>query len=471
MSDTNLTINGGFNSQNGLVSVPSAFGANVNDLLQTYLTGLSGSIMGSGGTGSVGFENYNVANGTDFTTGPATPGLEEITNIGTDGVSTTGSGSYSGLVASDYAQSLVVQAPGDETITANAVTNFALFGANSNVDYVDSVGSASSIFAAGGTDSISILFSATASNDTIVASGNTNLQLLNQGSELVTLSGSANGGPQTQDNVQIQEADATITATGNASVNVYWYSSNSGGNLDFINSSSNAATVYSSVFNGVQAATHVTVDGGAGGGYYSAGTGGNSSLYGGTGVVTLVGAANGDTLTATGYSSVTGQGNDLFAGSGTELLTAASTTGNNLFLVGYNYPGLTTSPDGNGTISSSGSGAQTYFLGKVTGETVIGSAAATSNVYNIISDSTVGATGGSNFVIENFSANSVIFLDNAEANGPGSATISNIEADPIYGSNSTMLVLSDNTQIHLIGVSASSITTGTTANGTTYATI
>ena len=199
------------------------------------------------------------------------------------------------------------------------------------------------------------------------------------------------------DTAYIQSADATITATGNASVGLWWYSQSSGGTLDFINRSNNAATVFSSVFNGVQAATHVTVDGGAGGGYYNAGTGGNSSLFGGTGIVTLVGAANGDTLTATGYTTSNLTGNALFAGSGTELLTATSTTGNNLFEVGLNYPGLSTPPDGNGTISSSGSGAQNYFVGNSEGETIIGSTAATSNTYHIISDPSVGATGGSNF--------------------------------------------------------------------------
>ncbi len=35
-------------------------------------------------------------------------------------------------------------------------------------------------------------------------------------------------------------------------------------------------------------------------------------------------------------------------------------------------------------------------------------------------------------------------------------------ADPVYGGDSTMIVLSDHTQIHLIGVSVSSIQTGTT---------
>ncbi len=83
-----------------------------------------------------------------------------------------------------------------------------------------------------------------------------------------------------------------------------------------------------------------------------AGSGGNSSLYGGAGIVTLVGAANGDTLTANGYSIRLGTGNAFFGGSGTELMTASASTGNNLFEVGYNYPGLATPPDGNGTISS-----------------------------------------------------------------------------------------------------------------------
>jgi hypothetical protein len=271
--------------------------------------------------------------------------------------------------------------------------------------------------------------------------------------------------------VQIEDADATITATGNASVGISWYSANSGGSLDFINNSSNAATVFGAIFNGVPAATHVTIDGGAAGGYYVAGSGGSSSLYGGAGIVTLVAATNGDTLNANAYSIAPGTGNALFGGSGTEILIAGASTGNNLFEVGYNYPGLSTPPDGNGTISSAGSGAQNYFLGKVTGETIFGSTAATSNAYNIISDSSVGATGGSNFVIENFTSHSYLFFDNAKLTGPGDATISQIDADPIYGGNSTMIVLSDHTQIHLIGVNANSIESGTTSNGIHYLTV
>lgn len=465
MSGSNLTVSGGTGEHGGLVGMPSTFNSTINQFLQGYLGQLSSSISG----GQLGVYNDDVASGTPYVTGPGGDEIEEITNTDSGGSTTAGSGSYS-VAASNSASTLIVQAPGNVTVDASSATGAALFGASSNVDYVDNTGSAASIYAAGGNDTISLQFSNNSSNDFIVAAGGVDsIQLLNQGNDYVTLGGNPGGSPG-YDDVQVQEAHATIMATGNASVGVYWYSANSGGSLDFINNSTIAATVYGSVFDGVQAATHVTANGGSAGGYYSAGMGGNSSLYGAAGIVTLVGAANGDTLAANGYSTV-GTGNALFGGSGTELLTASSTTGNNLFEVGYNYPGLATPPDGNGTISSAGSGAQNYFLGKVTGETIIGSLAATANNYNIISNSAVGADGGSNFVIENFTKNSFLLFDNASINGPGSATISKIEADPIYGSNSTMIVLSDSTQIHLIGVSESSITTGIVGNGIHYITV
>jgi len=457
MSGANLTINGGFNAHTGLVSIPSALGSTLNGLLQQYLDGVSSSIVG----GTIGFENNDIAANQDFTAGlSSVPGLEEITDIDNAGASASG-GNNGTFFASNYAKTLYVQAPDNMTVTANSVTSTAIFGENSNVDYIDSTASPASIYAAGGNDTISLLLGSRQSDDTIVAAGSSLVNLFNTGSDAVTLTGN--------DTAYIQEADATITATGNASVGLWWYSQNSGGTLDFINRSNNAATVFSSVFNGVQAATHVTVDGGAGGGYYNAGTGGNSSLFGGTGIVTLVGAANGDTLTATGYTTSNLTGNALFAGSGTELLTATSTTGNNLFEVGLNYPGLSTPPDGNGTISSSGSGAQNYFVGNSEGETIIGSTAATSNTYHIISDPSVGATGGSTFVIENFSANSYLLFQNAEETGLGDASVTSIMDDPAY-SNSALVVLSDHTEIHLIGVSASSLSTHTEANGTQFIT-
>ena len=291
MSGANLTINGGFNAQTGLVSIPSALGTSLNQLLQQYLDGVSSSIMGS----TIGFENNDVALvNNDFTAGPAVPGLEEITNTDSVGGTVAGSGSYANITASNYAQTLFVQAPGNATVTASSVTGTAIFGANSNVDYINSTASPASIYGAGGNDTISLLLNGNRqSDDTIVAAGASLVQLLNVGSDVVSLSGN--------DQVNIEEADATINAIGNATVSMLWYNQASGGSLDFINNSNIAATVYGSVFDGVQAATHVTADGGAAGGYYSAGMGGNSSLYGGAGIVTLVGAANGDTLAANGY--------------------------------------------------------------------------------------------------------------------------------------------------------------------------
>src|ERR1700686_1426325 len=131
MSGANVTINGGFNSQNGLVSIPSAYNMSINALLQSYLDGVSTSIGGSGGVGSIGFENNDVATNSVFTVAgsAATSGLEEITNFNSLGASASDSGSYGNIVASSYAATLVVQAPGNETITANSVTRAALFGA------------------------------------------------------------------------------------------------------------------------------------------------------------------------------------------------------------------------------------------------------------------------------------------------------------------------------------------------------
>ena len=187
MAGANLTINGGFNSQTGLVSIPSALSSNLNQFLQQYLDGVSSSIMGS----TIGFENNDVASANnDFTAGPAVPGLEEITNTDSVGGTVAGSGSYANITASNYAKTLFVQAPGNATITANSVTSTAIFGANSNVDYIDSTASPASIYGAGGNDTISLLLNGNRqSDDTIVAAGTSLVQLLNVGADVVSLTG------------------------------------------------------------------------------------------------------------------------------------------------------------------------------------------------------------------------------------------------------------------------------------------
>jgi hypothetical protein len=138
-------------------------------------------------------------------------------------------------------------------------------------------------------------------------------------------------------------------------------------------------------------------------------------------------------------------------------LIATATTKDNLFQGSYKYPGLG-NPIGSDLISTAGSGQQSFFLGNGS-DTIYGSTAATLNLYNIFGDST---TGGANFVIHNFvSTNSVIFLQNDAQTGVGNASISSIISDPIYGGSSTMITLSDQTQIHLIGVASTSVKTAT----------
>ena len=144
MSGANLTINGGFNAHTGLVSIPSALGSTLNGLLQQYLDGVSSSIVG----GTIGFENNDIAANQDFTAGlSSAPGLEEITDIDNAGASASG-GNNGTFFASNYAKTLYVQAPDNMTVTANSVTGTAIFGENSNVDYIDMTASPASIYAA-----------------------------------------------------------------------------------------------------------------------------------------------------------------------------------------------------------------------------------------------------------------------------------------------------------------------------------
>ena len=450
MSGSFVTIGGGFNGHNSVLSVPSSFPSAVNTMLQEYLNSVSSSVIG----GTAGFENNDVATGADLVT-PGAAALEVISNMDTGG--STAAGSPYNVTVSAGVATLVVEAPGNGTITGSSSTTSVTFGADSNVDYSVQNGAPSSIFAAGGSNNITLLPGIGNLNDTVYSSGNDSLNFLGQGSVQASIIGSAN------DRVVIEDTQATVTATGNATVGLFWASPTSGGRLDFINNSTAAATIFSSVFNqpdgsALTAPNSITVDGGQGGGYYNGGQAGNNSLIGGTGVVTLVGAGEGDFLQA---SSSLGQ-NDLFSGAGSETLEGTSLSGSNEFVAGLNYPGLG-QPVPNDVISTTGSGQQNFQLGNGT-DTIFGSTVATANVFNIYGDAT---TGSANFIINNF-VNGTIFLNNDADNGAGNASITSILTDPIIAGNNTLITLSDSTQIHLIGVSASSVTQGVDAQGTTF---
>lgn len=458
-----LTIGGAFNSQTGIVSVPSSFlgttstSGSLNQLLQNYLVSLTSSIQG----GTYAFENNDIASGADFSTvpGSVTGSFEEFTNTDSLGSVTGGTVSGAYTVASGVTD-VLVQAPGDVTLAGNGTTNFALFGASSNVTYSQTTGGSASIVAAGGNDSIYV--SAASVNDTVYSSGNDTVTFNGVGGqEKVNAEGNATT------TVYVGGSDvATVTASDNAQAAVVFLQ-NAGGSLDFINNSTQAQTVYSGSYTtsgggSVYAPNSVTVNAGAGGGFYVGGRAGNNSLIGGSGAVTLQGGGTGDTLVGNGAS------NDLFGGTGLETLIGSSTSTNNVFQIGLNYVGIG-QVTASGIVSTNGSGFQSFIIGNTNGETITGSTVTGSyNLYDVVgsnSDASTLTTGGSTLTITNFGANSAIYLTDASLTGTSDTSIYTI-ASAVGVNAGTDIYLNDGTTIFLKGVSTSDIYT-TTLQGST----
>ncbi len=461
MSGTTLTISGGVNGQSGIVGLPSNFpgaattSGSLNNAIQNYLSAISSSVAG----GNEGFINSDGVTGTNYSVSGSGSGIfQEISNVNGN-TSTTSSGSAAtNYTISGGVTDLAVQVPGNTTIAGNSNTSVAVFGANSNVNYSVTNPGAGSIFAAGGANSISLYSTGTSNNETVYSAGNDTVNMAGTGNDYVSV------GPNANDQIQIQDANANVTATGAATVGISWDNANSGGTLDFVNNSTVSQTIYSSVFitptGSKTAPTHVTAFGGAGGGFYVGGQAGNNSLIGGSGVVTLVGGGNSDTLSASSNAGT----NYLFAGAGAETLIATSTSGSNVFQIGLNYPGLG-QPQSDGIVSTEGSGVQTYFLGNSVGESIFGSNNASLNVFNVVSDSTAG---GGTFNIYNFHNGFINLMDGADT-AAGSATVVGIAQDQ-FNSGVADIALSDGTTIKIHGVSASSLTVGTatTQGGQTF---
>lgn len=506
MSGT-LTVQGA--SHSGIVPIPTDFPGRINALLTSYLDGLSGSIAG----GTAGFENVNVISGKIEQSSVSASGLEEFTNTdsiassagghgfgkhglessdpfnhgrgndgfgnrdhgdrdgrdhdhghgknGRDGQSGQGSGTNNDTASGSFtvnasANTVIVSAAGDETIQGNGVTNVAIFGATSNVTYSDTNGgsakAADSIFASGGNDSITTFSTTnTGSSYQIFSAGNDTINLKNQGTDSVIATGTAHT------HVFISQGEATVTATDSSVVRV---NETGSGTLDFINNSSNAATVLSSSNQDGSALNAVTAFGGAGGGFYAGGLAGNNSLVGGTGTVTLQGGGNNDFLEANSSIGT----NLLMAGAGTETLLASSASGSNTFQVGLSPDSAHGAIVSNGVVSTEGSGIQTFMLGSSDSTTLTGSSAAGAlNLYDFVRDSATEANGPANFTITNFSANSAIFITDST---PGAGAVSITAIGNQLGGGGAEILLSDKTTINLTGVSAKSIVASTDSNGT-----
>lgn len=463
MSGSFLTVAGG-NAQNGQVSVQSSLPSDINSLLQSYLTNVANSIY----SGNESYIYNNVAqNSTLSGVGTDTANTYEvITNVDPQGNSVAGSGSYVVGVPSAVTQ-LVVQAPGNTTLAGSSNTTLAVFGSESNVTYNVS-GGAGSIFAAGGNDAINVTGNNT--KDTVFSGGN----------DTVTFNGisgqdSVNAIGNATTSVYLGGSDlATVTASDNAAVSVHFLK-NSGSNVDFINNSTQVATVYASVQTvaggGLAYSTNaVTAFGGSAGIFAVGGRSGFNSLNGGTGSSTLVGGGYGDTLMA-GFGS-TDQTNFLFAGAGDETLLGSGTGTTNIFEVGFQEPGIGVVTADGAVVSAGGATNNVFGIGNVQATTITGSTVqGASNSYlingtfNSMNWSLQGAQQGNtvqggSLDITDFGGNSTISLIN-----PSSAGLSVESVVSALGGSGTQILLSDNTVITLNGVSTSQI--NVSQNGTT----
>ena len=367
----------------------------------------------------------------------------------------TGGGSMTFTAGADT----VLSSTGTCNVTANGATSLALsLGSGGGEITATSVGTSSIATTTNATDSIAVnqVAGDTASitsggKDSISVTGVASINAMPGSTDSITvMNGTLNcsvGSP-----MQYGVANSTIDVTsGQATVTVFNMSNAkvqlSHSDLDFINKSIMPQTVYGG------AGGSVTAFGGAGGGFYAGASGGNNSLIGGTGIVTLIGGGSGDILEA---SSSLGQ-NELISGSGAETLLASSSTGANNFVV---------TGSGQDLITSNGTGIQSFLLQQSTGgtATIVGSAVrAATNVFAFSAEN--GFSGGK-YTIDNFNpVQSLLDFENINANGVTAYTLASISDYSVNGNYGCTMLLSNNTQINLAGVTSSSLIVNTNTAG------
>jgi hypothetical protein len=441
--------------------------------LQSLLTTDSNNVVSVGAS----FQNIDVAglSGSLTADSAAGSGIFELTNQTVSGASTAGSANVSVTVPIQY-QTIIVQAPGTETVTGGGATGeLAIFDQQSTVNFATGGGSGT-VVAGGGGDFILAsgtsysVTGATIGNDTINSiANNSTITTYGQGnavnnaigadstpSNVVGLAGTnatviSNG---TNDLVETYSGSDIVSVNGSANVlinggadTVYATASSTavkaffnlfGGTLDFINQSNTAATVSGAVPGASGGST--TAFGGAGGGIYIGGDAGNNSLVGGTGSVSLVGAGTNNFLSVQGSFGSYATENVLSAGAGGATMVAGSTTSYNEFVGG----------SGTDSIVSFGKGIQSYFVGSTGSEVITGSTATgAANNYYFDQDS----SGNGADVITNFKAGRDSIFINANVTTSGVA-IAGYES---LGASNTIITLTDRTTITLYGVQASSL--------------
>lgn len=493
-----ITVIGGVSGSSiaGIVTVPTALPGVLVSALQTYLnTTVGGAVT----TQSANFQNLNVAGKTGDQSslvgaGTGTVGLLDITNTDTHGAITSGAQAGITLTVNQYYNSLAVEAPGAETINGNGNSNFlALFSSISAVTF--NTGGGSGTVAAGGpSDLINasgnnwVITGDTIGGDTVAAIangsqvsvygvgadttstpgyGNTNSNVVSMGADslsiysdgsndLITSYEGASGVVSINNGGHMVVDGGAVTVIATATSNFAQAAfGEDGGQLDFINNSNTPATVATSLPTGAIGGS-TTVYGGAAGGLYQGGLGPHNSLVGGSGLVSLYSAGNGDYLEASGSAS--GGSNLLVASTGNATLVGTAQSFNNVFTGGT----------GSDSIISSGKGSQTFFVGAQGSETLTGSTAtatgATNNYY-FLQDT----TGGGQDVITNFdltgvsSTSSHLYIN--PFGGDTGVSIAGIQQNLGTGGG-VLLTLTDNTKITLLGVSLANADASTLAGGT-----
>ncbi len=461
-----VTVIGGHSSiqgLTGLVTVPSGFTSPLTSVLQTLLTTASGAVS----TSAANFANLDVAgqSGPQSVPGGTGSGVLVLSNQDSTNATTAGSASVSVNVPAGF-DTLVVQAPGSETVVGSGGTFTALFGANSTVTFNDAGGSGS-VFAAGGdvatlTGANDYFVGGTAGNNKVIANGGNvaitfagsgnqlhdtaqNATVVSSGGDtLITSSSSGRAQISVTGNDTIQNAGSadTIAATGSGTF-IGYFIGTAGGQMNFVNTSTGPSSIIAGL-NGATGAISsqgsVTVSAGTGGGVYDGGISGNNSLVGGSGMVTLFAAGVNNYLYAN--SSVSGSAYNLlnaYSGSN-DTLVASSHTNNNVFFAGT----------GTESMVSAGTGTQDFFVGTYGSETISGSTASTATNAFIFDQSS--AQGGGTDAILNFKpGEGYINLGNGVT---GVNIISFESLSGVHGG--TQIDLNNGTTIKLFGVSASS---------------
>jgi len=464
-----LTVIGGHSSTqglSGLVTISSGFTGTVLSSLQSLLTAASGAVS----TNAANFENLDVAglSGTQTATvGSATlPGVLDITNYNSLGATVAGAANIALTVPSGY-NTLLVQAPGSETLQGNGGNFLAVFGSQSSVNF-NAAGGSGTVYGSGG-DSVQL---SGASGFFIGGSGANNTVNASGAAAAITLTGASNRVLTTAQNATIQAGgssdvlitqgsgnNADIVITGNATVQnvgasdtvaaagsgsfIGYFIGTAGGQMEFVNASSAASSIIASLNQSTGAISSqgsVTVSAGAGGGVYDGGISGNNSLVGGSGVGTLFSAGVDNYLYTNG--APTGSAYNLlnaFSG-GNDTLIAGSGSTNNVF-----YGGT-----GTESILSGGSGSQYYFVGTFGSETISGSTV--SGASNVFIFNQTSLQGGGTDVLENFKAGNGFINPNDSVTG-----VSILSFESLSGAHAgTEIDLSNGTTIKLFGLSASS---------------